>query len=117
MPPSQSSIALPEAHVRGGSRKMVRLYDRINEKIIRRPSRLLGLLFVPRCRVCLSCQNASRRARNQRYQKSLKDRPVRRVQPRFTREGMSTVTRNHITRQPRQTVDSEGVLLAKAIAS
>jgi hypothetical protein len=27
----------------------------------------------PCCRVCLSCQKASRRARNQRYQKSLKD--------------------------------------------
>jgi hypothetical protein len=70
----------------------------------------------PRCRVCLSCQKASRRARNQRYQKSLKDGSVRRVQPKFTREGMSTVTRNHITTQPRQTVDSEGVLTAGAVA-
>jgi hypothetical protein len=57
----------------------------------------------PRSRVCLSCQKASRRARNQRYQKSLKDSFVRRVQPRFTRGGMSTVTRNHLTRQTAQT--------------
>jgi hypothetical protein len=70
----------------------------------------------PRCRVCLSCQKAFRRARNQRYQKSLKDGSVRRVQSRFTREGMSTVTRNHILRQIRQTVDSEGVLAAGAVA-
>jgi hypothetical protein len=71
-------------------------------------------LLDPRCRVCLSCQKVSRRARNQRYQKSLKDGSVRRVQPRFTSEGMSTVTRNHITRQPLQTVDSEGVLTSGA---
>jgi hypothetical protein len=70
----------------------------------------------PRGRVCLSCQKASRRARNRRYQKSLKDGSVRRVQPRFTREGMSTLARNHITGQPRQTVDSKGVLPAGAIA-
>ncbi len=71
----------------------------------------------PRCRVCLSCQKASRRARNQRYQKSLKDGSVRRVQPRFTREGMSTVTRSRMTRRPRQTVGSESVLLAGSVAS
>jgi hypothetical protein len=65
----------------------------------------------PRCRVCPSCQKASRKARNQRYQKSLKGGSVRRVQPDFTREGMSTLTQNGITRQPRQTVDSEGVLV------
>lgn len=51
-----------------------------------------------RCRVCLSCQKASRRARNQRYQKSLKDDFLRQVQPDFTKEGMSTVTQNRITR-------------------
>jgi hypothetical protein len=69
----------------------------------------------PRCRICPTCQKASRRARNKRYyQKSLKDDSVRRVQPHFTREGMSTVARKHITRRPRQTVDSEGVLTAGA---
>jgi len=71
----------------------------------------------PHCRVCLRCQKASRRARNQRYQKSLKDGFVRRVQPRFTREGMSTVTRSRVTRRPRQTVGSESVLLAGSGAS
>jgi hypothetical protein len=64
----------------------------------------------PRCRVCLFCQKASRRARNQRYQKSLKDGSVRRLEPRFTTEGMSTVTRNRLTRHTRQTVETEGVL-------
>jgi hypothetical protein len=67
-----------------------------------------------RCRVCLSCQKASRRARNQRYQKSLKDRSVRRVQPNFTSEEMSTVTGNRMTSQPLETVDSEGVLAGSA---
>jgi hypothetical protein len=67
-----------------------------------------------RCRVCLSCQKASRRARNQRYQKSLKDGSVRRVQPNFTSEEMSTVTGNRMTSQPLQTVDSEGVLAGGA---
>jgi hypothetical protein len=71
----------------------------------------------PHCRVCLSCQKASRRARNQRYQKSLKDGSVRRGQPNFTREGMSTVTRSRMTRRPRQTVGSESVLLAGSVAS
>jgi hypothetical protein len=69
----------------------------------------------PRCRVCLSCQKVSRRARNQRYQKSLKDNSVRRVQPTFTGEEMSTVPRNHMTRQAQRTVDSEGVLLVGAV--
>lgn len=68
----------------------------------------------PRCRICPTCQKASRRARNQRYQKSLKDDSVRRVQPNFTREGKSTVTRNRMTRQNLQTVDSERVLTAGA---
>ena len=69
----------------------------------------------PRCRVCLSCRKASRRARNERYQKSLKHDSLRRVQPNFAREEISTVIRNHITRQPLQTVDSEGVLTAGAV--
>jgi len=68
----------------------------------------------PRCRICPTCQKASRRARNQRYQKSLKDDSVRRVQPNFTSEGKSTVTRNRMTRQNLQTVDSERVLTAGA---
>jgi hypothetical protein len=69
----------------------------------------------PRCRVCLSCQKKSRRVRNQRYQKSLKDGSVRRARLNFTRGGMSTVTRNHVTRQARRTVDKEGVLLVGAV--
>ncbi len=69
----------------------------------------------PRCRICLSCQKVSRKARNKRYQKSLKHDSLRRVQPNFAREEISTVTRNHITRQPLQIVDSEGVLTAGAV--
>jgi hypothetical protein len=69
-----------------------------------------------RCRVCLSCQKASRTARNERYQKSLKHDSLRRVQPNFVREEISTITRNHITRQPLQTVDSERVLTAGAVS-
>jgi hypothetical protein len=65
----------------------------------------------PRCRICLSCQKLSRRARNQRYQKCLKDRSVRRVQSDFTREGMSTISQKHISMQPQHSVDGGGVLL------
>jgi hypothetical protein len=68
-------------------------------------------LHARRQRVCLSCQANARRERNRRYQKSLKERKLRRVQPDFTSEAMSTVTQNHISMQPQQT-DSESVLLA-----
>jgi hypothetical protein len=70
----------------------------------------------PRCRVCLSCQTASRRARNERYQKSLKDGSVRQVQSKFTREEMSTVCGNRKKRQAREILDSEGVLTGGAVA-
>jgi hypothetical protein len=70
----------------------------------------------PRCRVCLSCQKASRRARNQRYQKSLKNGFVRRVEPRFTREGMSTVTRSHLTLGRPPNCGQRGRLAAGAVA-
>jgi len=74
-------------------------------------------LMDSRQRVCLSCRANARRERNRRYRKSLKEQKLRRVQPDFTREGMSTVTPNGVTRQPRRTVDSEGVLVVGGVAS
>ena len=43
-----------------------------------------------RQKVCRTCRANARRERNRRYQKSLKERKVRRVQPEFTSEGTST---------------------------
>jgi hypothetical protein len=45
----------------------------------------------PRQRKCEECKQAARRDRNRRYQKSLKESEIRRVQPNLTREAMLTV--------------------------
>src|SRR5262249_45827793 len=45
----------------------------------------------PRQRKCVNCKKSARRDRNRRYQKSLKEPEIRRVQPDFTREAMLTV--------------------------
>ena len=49
------------------------------------------VLLNPRQRVCPTCQANARRERNRRYQKCLKERKLRRVQPDFTTGGGSTV--------------------------
>ena len=67
---------------------------------------LLGL----RQRVCFRCKANARRERNRRYQKSLKQRNLRRVQPDFTREEGSTVSASRISRCPARTVEQEAVL-------
>lgn len=66
--------------------------------------------LVPRQRVCLRCQDNRRRGRNQRYQKSLKQRNLRRVQPDFTREEMSTVSSPRPFTQLGASVEREAVL-------
>jgi hypothetical protein len=45
----------------------------------------------PRQRKCDECKQSARRHRNRRYQKSLKDSEIRRVQSNLTREAMLTV--------------------------
>ena len=45
----------------------------------------------PRQRRCDKCKQSIRRDRNRRYQKSLKESDIRRVQPNLTREAMLTV--------------------------
>jgi hypothetical protein len=44
-----------------------------------------------RQRKCADCKQSARRNRNKRYQKSLKESEIRRVQPNLTREAMLTV--------------------------
>lgn len=45
----------------------------------------------PRQRKCADCKQSARRERNKRYQKSLKEPKIRRLQPNLTREAMLTV--------------------------
>jgi hypothetical protein len=45
----------------------------------------------PMERKCVDCKQSARRDRNRRYQKSLKEPEIRRVQPNLTREAMLTV--------------------------
>jgi hypothetical protein len=45
----------------------------------------------PRQRKCDECKQSGRRKRNRRYQKSLKESKIRRLQPNFTREVVLTV--------------------------
>jgi hypothetical protein len=44
-----------------------------------------------RQRKCVDCKQSARRDRNRRYQKSLKEAEIRRVQPNLKREAMLTV--------------------------
>ena len=64
----------------------------------------------PRQRVCLRRQANRRHKRNQRYEKSLKQQNLRRVQPDFTREASSTVSASRISRCPARNVEREAVL-------
>ena len=52
--------------------------------------------LLPRRRKCAPCLKASRARRKQRYKKSLKDGSGVRVQPKFTREEMSSSSQNSI---------------------
>jgi hypothetical protein len=45
----------------------------------------------PRQRKCADCKQSARRDRNRRYQKSLKESEIRRLQPNVTREAMLTI--------------------------
>ena len=45
----------------------------------------------PRQRKCADCKESTRRDRNRRYQQSLKESQIRRLQPNLTREAMLTV--------------------------
>ena len=64
----------------------------------------------PRERVCFDCQAKTRRERNRRYQKSRKDRKLRRVHGNVTREESSTVSASRISRCPARNVEREAVL-------
>ena len=67
-------------------------------------------LLNPRQRVCPTCQANARRERNRRYQKSLKEGKLRRVQPDFTTGGGSTVPLSHPATLLTQNVERKGVL-------
>jgi hypothetical protein len=45
----------------------------------------------PRQRKCADCKQSARRDRNRRYQKSLQESKIRRLQPNITREAMLTI--------------------------
>ena len=64
----------------------------------------------PRQRVCFKCKANARRERNRRYRKSLKGRKVRRVQPDFTREDLSTLPACRVSTPPAPSVEREAVL-------
>jgi hypothetical protein len=64
----------------------------------------------PRQRKCADCKESTRRDRNRRYQQSLKESQIRRLQPNLTREAMLTVGETDQLGSPYSTVNSEGVL-------
>ena len=77
----------------------------------------------PRCRtepldrrqkVCRTCKATARRDRNRRYQKCLKERKLRRVQPEFTREGTSTIPSFQLATQTAGNVEQQRVLAGGA---
>jgi hypothetical protein len=61
-------------------------------------------------RVCPNCQANGRRERNRRYQKSLKDRKLRRLQPDSTTGGGSTVPLSKPATMLAQNVERKSVL-------
>ena len=67
-------------------------------------------LLNPRQRVCPNCQANARRERNRRYQKSLKDRKLRRLQPDSTTGGGSTVPLSKPATMLAQNVERKSVL-------
>jgi hypothetical protein len=56
----------------------------------------------PRQRKCDYCKQSARRDRNRRYQRSLKESKIRRLQPNLTREAMLTVGETDQLRSPIQ---------------
>ena len=64
-----------------------------------------------RQRVCVDCQKQNRKKRNQRYQKSLKERILRRLQDKFTTEALSTVPSSQLATRAPKNVEQEGVLV------
>jgi hypothetical protein len=56
----------------------------------------------PRQRKCANCKQSARRDRNRRYQKSLKESEIRRLQPNLTREAMLTIGETDQLRSPTQ---------------
>jgi hypothetical protein len=63
-----------------------------------------------RQKICRRCRANARRQRNRRYQKSLKERKARRVQPEFTSEGTSTIPISQPVTLSVQSVAPEAVL-------
>jgi hypothetical protein len=70
-----------------------RLSRKLKEQMRRCPICLLAPLQ-PRERKCVDCKQSARRDRNKRYQKSLKEPEIRRLQPNLTREAMLTLGEN-----------------------
>jgi hypothetical protein len=63
-----------------------------------------------RQKVCRTCQANARRERNRRYQKCLKEAAIRRVQPKFTRRGTSTIPLSRPVAVSVQSVEPGAVL-------
>ena len=63
-----------------------------------------------RQRVCFKCKANARRERNRRYQKSLKEGNLRRVQADFTRENLSTLPACRVSTPSAPNVECEAVL-------
>jgi len=73
----------------------------------------------PRCNIepltrhqrnCGTCRANARRERNRRYQKSLKERKLRRLQDKFTTEALSTLPSSRLSTRAPKNVEQEGVL-------
>lgn len=61
-------------------------------------------------RVCVDCQKQNRKKRNQRYQKSLKEHKLRRLQDDLARETLSTIPTSQLPTLLAGNVEQEGVL-------
>ena len=64
----------------------------------------------PRQRKCDTCKQSARRERNKRYQKSLKESKIRRLQPNLTREAMLTVSETDQLGSPTQLLTAKASL-------
>jgi hypothetical protein len=67
-----------------------------------------------RQKVCRTCHANGRRERNRRYQKSLKQRKIRRVHPEFTSAGTSTIPISQSVTMSPQAVEPKAVLAGGA---
>lgn len=95
--------------------KRLETYRKVKERArIKRRSRKC-----PRCKietlnrrqkVCHTCKASARRERNRRYQKCLKEAVIRRVQPDFTSQGISTIPISQPVTMLEQSVAPEAVL-------